>query len=347
MTTLSDPALRPLLDDLKARQIAFFQARLVSPHAEDEWRTNIGAVYADLLTTKVASLVDAGALTAAIDAALSDDAIRTAARPLLARVIPALLTEVRESRARAGDHVPGAARATIDALLEQPDIFPERLLREVVEQDAFEEVMRDVLYNTLKEFNDKVNPFFAEWGLPALAKKILPFGLGKGVESLRGEFDKRLEPEIRKFLQGFSRRGLRNMADTMIAKKNEPKSVALRKHIVGWLLAQEVADMVRPLDEKGVRLANELGVDIAAHVLSMEVLKERRRALIEEIVTANKDRTVAEALADHGVTLTLDLDAIARATWPLVRSALSTPAATAWIASLISEFFEEAAAKPA
>ena len=38
--------------------------------------------------------------------------------------------------------------------------------------------MRDVLYDTIREFNDKANPIFAEWGLVSMLKRFFPIGFG-------------------------------------------------------------------------------------------------------------------------------------------------------------------------
>lgn len=352
MIAPNDPAARALLEDLKARQIAFFEERLVSAKAEEEWRSRVAAVFDELYATPVGRLADAGALADALDAALSTDAVRSAIRPVAKAVIAAAIAEIRANRARAGDHVPDAALPKIDALLERPKLFPDRLMREVVEQEAVEEVMRDVLYATLREFSDKVNPFFAEWGLPALLTKLMPFGFGgvkKGLESVRAEFDRRLEPEIRRFLQGFTRRGLRQMAETMISKSDEPKAIAARKRLAAWILEQEIAELLRPIDDEGSRLAQEIGLDIAAYLLSLKSMRERRRALIEEVIRERQTKTLGQALEEAGVTHkpTADvLDSIARASWPLVRSALSTEAARSWIASIVTEFYEGVARAP-
>src|SRR5262249_39299037 len=153
------------------------------------------------------------------------------------------------------------------------------------------------LYDGLKEFSEKVNPFTAEWGIPSLLKRlsVLGAGLGKGLDSVRAEFDRRLEPEIRKFLAGFSRRGLRGMVALTMAKNDLPKSVALRKRLAAWLLEQQLGELARGADEETIALGQEIGLDIAAAELGREALRARRRALIEEALASVKDQTMAEA----------------------------------------------------
>jgi hypothetical protein len=334
------------LAELKRRHLAFLEARLVSPRAAEEWRAHAAGVHQALLAARVGDVIDARALADALDAALTGEAVERAARPVAKRLLPLVLRELRTDDARLGDRVPAATRKKIDALLERKGLLPERFLREVVEQEAVDEVMRDVLYDGLKEFSEKVNPFTAEWGIPSLLKRlsVLGAGLGKGLDSVRAEFDRRLEPEIRKFLAGFSRRGLRGMVDATITRSDLPKSVALRKHLAAWLLEQQLGDLMRGADEETIALGQEIGLDIAAAELGREALRARRRALIEEAIAAVKDQTVGEALAGIGVTLVPDLDAIAAATWPVVRAAMASPAVQGWLAGIVGEFYDAEAA---
>lgn len=343
----SDPIALPrdVIETLRARQIAFFEARLTSPAAEEEWRASLASGYAELLSARVGDVIEPRALADAVDAALSSEAVRATLRPLAKAALKAAREEARASREKVGEHVDALARAKLDRLLERPKLFPDRLARELIKEEAVEEVMRDVLYETLKEFSEKVNPFFADWGLPALLKKLSPFGLGgmkKGLEAFRGEFDRRLEPEMRRFLQGFAGQGLRRMVEQMIAKSDEPKAIAVRKHLAAWMLEQEVASVVASLDEEGAALVDDLALDVGERALSSEAFKKRRRALIEAAFEAHKDRSLKDALGAFGATAPPDVDALARATWPFVRATLATPTARAWFARVIDEFFGEA-----
>src|SRR5580704_138220 len=344
---MSPPLPPDALAGLEARHLAFLEARLVSPRAAEAWRANLAALSGDLLAARVGDVVDAGALADALDRVLTGDAIERAARPAARRLLPLVLAELRAEGGVVGDRVPPAAREKIALLLERPGVLPDRMLRELAEQDALEEIMRDVLYDGLKEFSERVNPFTAEWGIPSLLKRLPPFAgaLGKSIDGVRADFDRPLEPEIRRFLAGFSRRGLRGMADATIARANQPASIAVRKHLVAWILEQEIADLSASADAASVALAQEIALDVAAAELDRGAHRARRRALIVEAVGAVKDRSVGEALAELGVTFAPDLDAIARATWPVVRSALGGPAVRGWLAGMVREFYAAEAAR--
>ncbi|WP_434043821.1 MULTISPECIES: hypothetical protein [Sorangium] len=334
---------RALLNELKARQIAFLEARLVSEAAARDFRERLPAGFAALLATPLGALADAAAIARALDALAAEESLRRAVRPAAAAALAALIEAARAERRRAKELMPEGARATIDRILEQPKLVPERLVREVLESAALDAVMRDVLYDALKEFSEKVNPFFAEWGLPALLKRVSPFGLGgvgKTMGTMRGEFERRLEPEIRRFLQGFSRTAMRQVQDIVVAKGDTPEFVGLRKHVATWVLEQQVSELIGQLDAKSSALAEELGADVAAQVLRDRPVRQRLHEATAAFVAAHANEPLGEVLGRFGIKPALDFDALAAALWPVVRSLCATEPVRAWIASVVEEFFD-------
>src|SRR5438445_397891 len=109
-----DPAA---LAALKARHIAFFEARVVSPKAEAEWRANLEAVHRDLLATRLRDLVRASALADAANTLLTSEAVERVVRPIAKRAIAELFTELRAEKGKFSDRISPAARQRIDALL--------------------------------------------------------------------------------------------------------------------------------------------------------------------------------------------------------------------------------------
>src|SRR5512141_3082683 len=124
------------LAQLEARHLAFLRARLVSAEAEAEWRANLPVVWADLLSAKIGSLVDAPALAAALDATLTSDAVERAARPLGKLILPLVLRELGAEPGKLFDHIPAGARKKLEALLARPTALPDRAMRELAEQEA-------------------------------------------------------------------------------------------------------------------------------------------------------------------------------------------------------------------
>jgi hypothetical protein len=339
---------REALADLKARHLAFLRERLVGDAAQAEWRANFPLIFADLMATKVSSIADAKAIALALDGALTAAAVERAARPVGLVVLPIVLRELGAEPGKVGDRVPPETRKKIEALLARPAALPERLLRELAEQEAVQEVMRDVLYDGLKEFSEKVNPFIAEWGIPSLLKRMSVFGgaMTKGLESVRAELDKRMEPEIQRFLAGFTKKGLRRMVDGMTSRRSDPASIALRKHMLAWILDQELAALAREVDAESIALGQEITMDVIALELAREPRRAQRVRLLEEAASAAHDKTVAEVLADLGVSFVPDLDAIAVATWPLAKALIGGSAVRAWLERVVGEFYDEAMTAP-
>ena len=342
-----DPATRALLPALRDRHVVFFQARLVSPKAREEWRRNLTEAWKALLAAPVGSLVDGPQVAAALEAALNREAIRATLRPALRASMRLTSARLRENGNQLNHYVPEEASKRINDLLELPGIMPERFLREMIEHEAVEAVMRDILFEALQEFSEKVNPFFAEWGLPGLLKRLSPFGLGsmsKIFDSVRAEFDRRLVPEIRKFLHGFSRQALTKFADFLITKGDEPEFIALRKGLSAWLLAQGVASLAPDPADQPAALVEEIALDIVEHVLTMAESREPRRAAIELAVTTHANQSLGEAIALYGVTVPVDLDAIAEVTWPALVAVVQSEPVSAWLAHVVGEFYDELAA---
>lgn len=330
---------RALWDKLKARQIAFLRARLVSEQASRDFRARLPEGWAALLATPLGELTDPSALNRALDAALSGPAAR-AIRPATSAALSALVTAARSDQAIAGDFVPGAARPKLERLVGRPSIVPEKLVREVLESEAMDEVMQDVMATLLRDFSQRVNPFVAEWGLPSLLKKLSTFGLGKGLDSMRAEFERRLEPEISRFIRGASRRSLRETSDALVARAGQPKHVALRKHLAMWTLEQRVSELLAPLDDEGAAVVQELVLDVIEHNVGRRDLAAKRREAVLAFYIEHRTRPVGEVLSRHGVVLEPDFDALAGALWPLVRAACESAPVQAWIEGLVGEFFD-------
>jgi hypothetical protein len=339
----NDPATRALLDELRARQTSFLLERMISPRAKGEWRENFGAITRALLARPLEALVPRDRLEAALDHALSTEAARGALAPLTRAALPIILRELRARGEPIGDFVPDEARAALDALLARPRLVPEKLVREALEHDAVEAVMRDVLFDVLREFSEKVNPFFAEWGLPALLKRWSPLGAGavaKALDGVRDEFNRRLEPETRRFLQAVTRRSLRRAADAAVAQQDGPKFVALRQRLAAWLLEQRFADLLLGVDPAGEAMLGRMAPVVQERLAAHEGLRQRRREALDELYRSFGPKSVAEALAELGVEFRPDEAPFAELLWPVVEAALTSEPGRAWITSLVDEFYD-------
>jgi hypothetical protein len=339
---------------LREQQVAHVKARLRGDAGRAALATNLEAGWRAVLSSKVADVVDPRAVAAAVEGVLSDPLLSDAIRPAARAAVLIELARLREDDAKLGAYVPAETRAALRELAERPGLLPERFVREALTHRAFEEVMRDVLDGALEEFQKKANPLTAEWGLPSILKKAGPFGFGLGAfaasfEAVRGEIEKKLDPQRKIFLQSFARRALATMADFVIKRHDEPQFVALRKEMLDWLLDQPVRELVATIDQGAGELAEGAASAAWAHVTQMDDTRRRRRAAIEMAVAAHGRQTVREAMAAYGVDPTgpegrgIDWNAIAAAVWPAVERGLASPAAEAWVEDLVGSFWDELA----
>ena len=343
---MSDRLDTAALAAMRARHVAHVQARLVDARAEAAWRDNVLAGARVLLATRVADLVDADKLATVLDALLEPEVVEEALRPAATAAWVMTEARLRSDQRAVGSYLEAAQKAALDRLVSQPGMLPERLWREAFANEAAEGVMRDVLYDALIEFNTKVNPFFADWGLPGLLRKLSPFGLGgmsKVLDSVRAEFDKRLEPEIRKFLKGFSRQALQRSLDYTIDNADTPEFVAIRKQLVTWVLGQRVGELCPPPGDVRATAARDVTLDIGAHLARDQALAAERRDTLEELCALHGKQTLSEAMKSYGVdgeALLPVAVAFAEATWPAVRAALSSEPLRAWVDDVVGGFYD-------
>jgi hypothetical protein len=340
---MTDLALSPeTLEALKKKHMAFLAARLVSEAAREDWVRSFRDGYSWFLGLRVEDVVDPVVLTEGVAKALTADSVKALFAPIAREIHRRTLASMKKDKARLGDYVPAPARLAIDDLLERNDLVPERLVRNVFDQEAIEDAIRDILYDGLKEFNETVNPFFADWGLPALIKRM-PIGSGailKSMGAMRGEFDKRLDPEIRKFLLAFSRKAKVKLADLFVKKGDDPKFIELRKNVISFLYSQSMSELLSGIDDAASKKA-----EIASEHVVLETLRrvEPRAKLKESLEAFLKDygtATIGEWLKAIGATGEPDLDAWANLLWPDVKRALQSPVSLAFFEKLTNEFYD-------
>jgi hypothetical protein len=332
---------RGMDDEARARLARFVIEKLSGD--EDAFRADVARAIDGLLATPLEIVLDPARLESGIAAALAKEQVDRGARPLSKTIHMAVVRGMRTDSTKLGALVPPKARARIDKLLEKKRTINEKLIRQLIEQEAMEETLRDVIFDALKEFNEKFNPFVADWGLPGLLKGLGRFGLGpvtKSIDNVRLEFDKRLEPEMRKFLQGFSRRAVRRMADLVVQNDGNPKFVELRKSMVAFLYDQELRELVANVDDESAEAWNAITVDVIEHSLALDVSKKKRADAMAALLRDHGKEPLGQVLERYGFLAKPDTDAIARSIWPVARAIFMGPAAQARVSAIVKEFFE-------
>lgn len=327
---------------LKQKHIAFLRGRLGSDAAREDWVRSFREGYAWVLGLELHEVIDSAALTEGVVKALTAESVKALFAPVGKDIHRRVLGALKADRARLGDYVPAAARLAIDDLLERSDLVPERLVRNVFEQEAVEDAIRDMMYDGLVEFNETANPFFADWGLPAILKRM-PIGGGailKSMGAMRGEFDKRLEPEIRKFLLVFSRKAKGKLADLFVKKGDDPKLIELRKNVVSFLYAQSMSELLAGVDHAASKKAEHAVEHIVLETLRREEPRQKLKAALDDFLKEHGKSTIGEWLKATGAQGEPDLEAWALLLWPLVKRGLESPVAQAFFENVANEFYD-------
>lgn len=333
---------RATLAELQRRHVAFLEERLVSARAREDWIRAAEAAADAVRDVRIRDLLHPRPLARNLHRAFRSEAIRTFFAPLFARLQRDAVGALREDRTKLGDYVPEDARRAIESIAASPDLLPDALVRELFGQKAIEDAIHDTLLDGLTQFNRTVNPFFAEWGIPALLKRV-PVGGGlilASMEVLRAEFDRRLEPEMRRFLAPFSRRATVQMAELFLASKAEPRFVELRRNLVTFLWSRSPSELLAGADDavldRGALAAERIAVTL---VERDDGTAELARAL-ERFVEGVGEATVGEWLDDVGAVGRPDAGAFAELLWPQVEAALGSRVVRDFLREITAEFYE-------
>lgn len=341
------PAIsRELAGELRRRHLEFLQARLVSPAARDEWIRGVADAWQALLATRWRDALEPGEVARVLQALLDADVVRSLVAPIAREGQRQVLEAIREHETPVGDHVPAEARRAIDALLERPGLVPDALVRKLFEQQVVEDAIHDTLYEAITQFEATVNPFFAEWGLPAILRRM-PIGgslILSSMEAIRAEFDRRLEPEIRKFLGAFSRRARTELTEFFLSRGADPRFVELRRNLVAFLYSRSIAELVSGVDDEAARVAARAAEEIAVAALTRVREERGLERAAEALLDEHGDRTIGEWLDGVGASGRPHVEAVAAALWPFVERALASRAVGAELERLTGEFYDSIAA---
>jgi hypothetical protein len=309
------------------RRPALLERPIVSAADRAEWLRACRDLYDDLLTRTIAEALRPDEIARALRVVATPENVREFLGPLLRALHGDVIEFLKQDQTPLGDFVPEAARRSIDRLLERSDLIPDALVRKIFEQQAVQDAVYDTLYDGITQFNTTVNPFFADWGLPSFLRRM-PFGgsaILASMEALRGEFERRLEPELRKFLAPFSRRATGQLADAILTKSSDPKFVLLRRNLVLFLYSQSVAELLSRVDGQA---AGDVG--IAVENVILELVKQDRLATMmregaQRFVDEHGHKTVGQWLGEIGATGGGIVGPAADSVWPVVEKALESP----------------------
>ena len=333
---------RKTLEELKQRHLAFLEQRLTSAQARKDWVRACHDAYEEFLGVRIRDVLDPKTTARLLQRALDDASVRDFFAPALKELHREVLARLKSDRRPVGEYVPAQARLAIDSLLERRDLVPDGLVRKLFEQQAVEDAIDDTLYDALMQFNTTVNPFFADWGLPSILKRM-PIAGGmilSSMEALRAEFDRRLEPEVRRFLNVFSRRATGQIAEMFLARSGDPRLLELRSNLLVFLYTQSISEILAGVGEKEAGNAAEATEQIVRGLLDREASERGLERALASFIDKHGDETIGQWVHAAGATGTPNLEAWADLLWPRVEGVLSSTVFRDFLARITAEFYD-------
>ena len=314
------------LNELREGQLAFVTQWLQSEDAKQAWLGVADGLVEHALKTPLSDLLDPDGIDDALDAALSPKSIEETILPGLDHALSTLATELSARKEPLSAFTSQEAQQSIDDWLAQPKLISEPVLRAAIQNPAAEGLMHEILYDALRQFSDKVNPFFADWGIPALLDRLPALARGpvkKAFIGMRDEFDRRLEPEMKGFLKGFCRSALTRTADLIVEHDANPDFIRLRQQVAATIRDQPIESLAYAPDEpRGVLGIASLKA-VARSILGSQELRQRLGALCHEAFDAHKTVPVGKLLESHGIA-PAPTAPFAIVVWPAIRSMLGS-----------------------
>ena len=283
--------------------------------------------------------MDADAAKSLAGALIDADLLTEISRPVVSKVAPVVIAELRQDGQAIERFVPEEAREKLQDAIARPGLVHPDWVRAMFRGDAAEAVLNDALYRALKDFSTL---------LPRLMVKISPVGrfgvlgsAGVFAEKLIEELERRIEPEIKSFLADSSERILERAAEFTIAKIDDPASIEFRSKFVNFVLSKSPAFLLEAADDD---LIADMGVVVelsARHVAEMPEIEAAVPLWIDRLMEYADGKTLAEALGLEGLALRPPTDALADATWPAFRALLASPQAQTWMDQIVDELIDE------
>jgi transketolase len=167
------------------------------------------------------------------------------AKPVATALGRFLLTEAQRDGRPLASYLSTETREAVAAYAIASKPVPTALLEALLAEKGVRAFVEGFLFDAMREFYERANPFFADSGLPAIIKKIIPIGSAavlKALDVARDEFEKRLEPELKKFLGGFTGRALDSVKAGVGAGSREAAE-GLASTVVGFVLNRPVSEL--------------------------------------------------------------------------------------------------------
>lgn len=320
---------------------AWLAARMTNERGKTEWRKLIEAAWKQLLAEKLSVLIPREPIERLLAALLTDPQQLAALVTFDVRgaLTPAVETMRADSK-KIGRWIPAEARQRLMNLAQEKGTVDPQWIRALFREKAIEAIVSDTLYRALIDFSTIV---------PRMIQSLMPGGLAKigglGTRVVE-EIEKRLEPEIRKFLDKGTRRALESASSFAIDHLDDKVSLEFRKNMLSFALDQPASFHVNALSDARLKEIEAIARMIAQHVATNEETKTRLTEELDKISKKYGEKSVSEVLGELGVTEAPPYDQWAEVTFAILERAVTAPEVRNYMGSIALELLEEVAPGP-
>lgn len=321
--------------------------RLTGELAEEEWNRVFKAAGLELLERPLNTLLREEEAIALLEAHLDEERSVALVRPAIRFGLHHALKQARDDEQPLERYLSEAAKDAFLQLATRPDVIQEAWITELFSQDAMEELGADTLYKALKDFSTII---------PRLIESMTPSALGKlarlggratgGVTSkVLDEVERRLEPEIKKWLERGTRRALDSAASFATEHRDDPAAMEARRNLLRFFWSQSAAFHARSFPSEVVADLERAVEHTARHVAGLPETRERLAKVIADTYQSDGNNSLKDWLEAVGVDQEPPWEAWSKAAWSVLQTAMSGPAIQGWLKGIADEIHDRLAGK--
>lgn len=303
--------------------------RLTSDQGKDDFRELAAAAFDGLMAMPLCQVVPEASFSRGLDAALDERLTVGASRAAGPLVFEPLAEALLEEENGLGQWLDEASLERLEAIVARPGLIEDDWIDVLFSQTATEQLFADTLFRALEDFSEAVPRIVQDMTPAALSRfaSKLTGATGGVRDKLQQEVGRRLEPEIRRFVEAATRRLLDGAAAFLKGMVDGEAAQQARRNITRYALERPMKKYAAKVDEP---LRSELALVSEATMRSEEVRQALKRFLISihrRWLLRAGDRSLADLLRDHEAEISFDVDAFTDAVWPAVTAGLTLPGA--------------------
>lgn len=337
------------LNQLRKRHLSYFQKKLKSDSMYSELSKIIDHYRNWLLSQQVGDFVDTDVLKSILKLLLDGAFLEELLENIVKPYIISELNRIREDNEEIDYYFDERSLKLLRDVISNPDLLPKEWLEKTLDHEAFHQLMASLLYNALKEFTIQVNPFFSSWGLPALLKKAAPFGgifdpFGVGnkvIDTLKTEFEKQLEPQIKNFLTFFTGTAIQHAYSFATGKENKKIFIELRQDMLTNILAEKTSIFTSSLTPKAIEQFAELSSSMTLQYLRRKSTRKLIKERIDSFFDERNEQTFGEIFAKYNIDTYSWSRELLNLIRPILRTYLQSKEFSLIIELMVNDFYDQ------